>query len=52
MKTDYPLSFIKSVINEFQKGKDHGYESFIIPLDLFMISKHFISIEIAYCNLN
>ena len=35
MKADFPLSFINSVINEFQKGKDHEDESFTIPLDLF-----------------
>ena len=28
MKTDYPLRFINSVVNEFQKGKECGDESF------------------------
>ena len=46
MKDDYPLRFINSVINEFQKDKDHGDESFIILPDLFGIIKPFISIEI------
>ena len=49
MKDDYPLHFTNSVINEFQKGKDHGDESFIILPDLFGIMKPFISIEIPYC---
>ena len=35
MKFDYPLRFINSVFNEFQKGKNHGGESFIIPSNLF-----------------
>ena len=43
---------IDSVINEFQNGKDHGDESFIIILDLLGIAKPFISIEIPYCELN
>ena len=30
-KVDYPLHFINSVINKFQKCKKCGYESFIIP---------------------
>ena len=34
-KADYLLRFISCVINEFQKGKDHGNESFIILLDWF-----------------
>ena len=29
MKADYPLCFINSVVNEFQKGKECGDESFI-----------------------
>ena len=31
MIADNSLRFINSVINEFQKGKDHGDESFIVP---------------------
>ena len=34
MNTDYPLRFIKSAIDEFQKSNDHGNESFIIPICL------------------
>ena len=52
MRDDYPLHFTNSVINEFQKGKDHGDESFIILPDLFGIMKPFISIEIPYCELD
>ena len=52
MKADYSLRFINSIINEFQNGKDHGDESFIIPPDSFGISKPFISVEIPYCELN
>ena len=40
------------VINEVQKSKYHGDESFIIPPDLFGITKPFTSIEIPYCELN
>ena len=50
MKADYPLRFINSVVNEFQKGKECGDESFIIPTSLFEIAKPFI--EIPYCELN
>ena len=35
MKADCPLLFIDSVINEFQKGKECGDESFLIPTSLF-----------------
>ena len=52
MKADYPLHFINSVINEFQKGKDGGDESFIIPTSLFEIAKPLIFVEIPYCELN
>ena len=31
MKADYPLPFVSSVVNEFQKGKECEDESFIIP---------------------
>ena len=41
MKTDYLLRFINRVINEFQKGKDHGDEGLIIP----------ISTKIPYCEV-
>ena len=52
MEADYPLRFINSVANEFQKGKKSGDESFIIPPSLFEITKPFIFIEIPYCELN
>ena len=53
MRANYPLHFIiNDVINIFQKGNDHGHESFIITPDLFGITKPFISIEIPYCKLN
>ena len=52
MKADYPLRFINSVVNEFQKGKECGDESFIIPPSLFEITKPFIFVEIPYCELN
>ena len=45
MKADFPLSFING---EIQKGKYDGDENFIIPTDLFRITKPFISIEIPY----
>ena len=38
MKADYPLRFINSVSNEFQKGKESGDERFIIPSSLFEIT--------------
>ena len=52
MKADYPLRCINSVVNEFQKGKECGDESFIIPTNLFEIAKPFIIVEITYCELN
>ena len=52
MKADYPLRFINSVVNEFQKGKECGDESFIIPPSLFEITKPCIFVEIPYCELN
>ena len=52
MKVDYPLHFINSIVNEFQKGKECGDESFIIPTSLFEIAKPLIFVEIPYCELN
>ena len=52
MKADYPLCFINSVANEFQKGKECGGQSFIIPTSLFEITKPFMFVEIPYCELN
>ena len=52
MKADYLLRFINSVVNEFQKGKECGDETFIIPPSLFEIAKAFIFIEIPFCDLN
>ena len=52
MKADYPLYFINSVFNEFQKGKECGDESFMTPPSWFEITKSFIFIEIPYCGLN
>ena len=52
MKNDYPLRFINSVVNEFQKGKEFGDESFIIPASLFETAKPFIFVEILHCELN
>ena len=52
MKPDYPLRFINSAVNEFQKGKECGDESFIIPTSLFEIAKPLIFVEIPYCELN
>ena len=49
MKTDYSLHFINSVVNEFQKGKECGNESCIIPTSLFEIVKPPIFTEIPYC---
>ena len=52
MKADYPYRFINSVINEFQRSKGYGDESFIITPDLTEITKPFTSIEIPYCKLS
>ena len=52
MKADCPLSFINSVVNEFQNGKEYGDESFIIPTSLFEIAKSFMFVEISHCELN
>ena len=48
MKADYPLHFINSVVNEFQKGKEWGDESFIIPTSFFEIAKSLIFAVIPY----
>ena len=52
MKADQPLRFISSVVNKFQKGKEGGDESFIIPANLFEITEPFMFVEIPYCELN
>ena len=39
-------------VYEFQKGKECGDESFIIPTSLFEIAKPLIFVEIPYCELN
>ena len=52
MKADCPLRFINSVINEFQKGKECGDESFINQTRLFEIAKPLIFTEISYYELN
>ena len=52
MKANYPLRFINSIVNEFQKGKECGDESLIIPTSLLEIAKTFLFDEIPYCELN
>ena len=52
MKPDYPLRFINSVDNEFQKGKKCGDASFIILSTFFEITKPFIFVKVPYCELN
>ena len=52
MKADYPLRCINNVVNEFQKGKECGDESFIIPPSLLEITKPFRFVEIPYSELN
>ena len=53
MKADYPLRFINSVVNEFEKGKEFGDESFIVATSLFEIAKLLLRfVEIPYCELN
>ena len=47
MKIDYPLRFIDSVVNEFQRDKECGDESFIIPTNLFENAKPIIFVEIS-----
>ena len=51
MKAYYPLRFINSDANEFQKGKECGDESFIIRTSLLEIAKPLIFVEILYCKL-
>ena len=46
------MRFIKSNVNEIEKGKECGEESFIIPTSLFEIVKPFIFFEIPFCELN
>ena len=52
MKAGYPLRFINSVVNEFQKGKECGDKSFIILTSLFEIAKPLKFVEIPYRELN
>ena len=52
MKADYPLCFINSVVNEFQRGKECGDQSFTIPPSLLEILKCFIFVQISYCEMN
>ena len=52
MKADCWLCFINSVVNKFQKRKECGNESLIIPPTLFEITKPFIFIDLPYCELN
>ena len=47
----FPMCFINSVVNEFQKGKEYGDERFIISPNLFEITKPFIFVEIPSCEL-
>ena len=51
MKANYPLRFIKTVVNEFLKGKEYGNKGFIIPLSLNEIIKSFLFTEIPYCEM-
>ena len=46
------MRFNNSAINEFQKGKECGDESFVVPPTLFEIIKTFVFVEIPYCRLN
>ena len=46
MKANYQLRFINNAANEFQKCKECGDESFIIPTGLFELAKPFIFVEI------
>ena len=48
MEADYPLRFIESVVNEFQKGKECEDDGFIVPSSIYEIKKSFISIERPY----
>ena len=50
MKADYQLRFINSVVNKFQKGKECGHESFIIPPSLFEITKPSYSLKYPTVN--
>ena len=48
MRAGCALRLIDSVVNEFQKGKECGNESFLILPSFFEITKPFIPIEIHY----
>ena len=47
-----PITFINSVVNNFQKGWEFGDEIFIIQPSLLKITKYFISIKMPYCELD
>ena len=51
MKADYPCVSL-TVSLEFQKDKECGNESFIIPTSLFEIAKPLIPLKIPCCELN
>ena len=46
------MRFINILVNEFQKGKECGDESFTIQTSFFEIVKPLIFVEIPYCELN
>ena len=52
MKFWLPITFINSVVNNFQKGWEFGDESFIIQPSLLKITKYFTSIKMPYCELD
>ena len=52
MKFWLTITFINSVVNNFQKGWEFGDENFIIQPSLLKITKYFISIKIPYCELD
>ena len=52
MKFWLTITFINSVVNNFQKGWEFGDENFIIQPSLLKITKYFISIKMRYCELD
>ena len=51
MKANYPLRFINSIVNEFQKGKECGDESLIIQLVCWKLQKLSYSMKYPTVNL-
>lgn len=51
LKVEYPLRFVDGIITNLECTMDTG-DRFIIPPSLFVKDKHFILIDISFCEKN